>query len=147
MHIVRSELVDELLAAREDDGTNAAPAMLLLRLEPIAAASESLLSVSDLRQLQEDADGDLDLPRRKRPRSRRQGDGDSPDPNARTGDAPIVIETMVEGSTDATGVQLWRASLLLAEYLQSRADNLQGSVVLELGCGVGEFDCQFCVGQ
>ena len=53
------------------------------------------------------------------------------------------------------GLQVWRGSLLMADYLLGQDSRLRGSVVLELGAGTGlvsliaarRAPCVFCTGQ
>ncbi|KAI0640005.1 hypothetical protein C8Q77DRAFT_1084036 [Trametes polyzona] len=47
----------------------------------------------------------------------------------------LESRTTIESGT--TGLRTWSASLVLAQYLLSRPELVQGKNVLELGCGVG----------
>ncbi|KAG6611615.1 uncharacterized protein IUM83_13777 [Phytophthora cinnamomi] len=50
---------------------------------------------------------------------------------------PFVLEARTCTTWDTAGTQLWRAALLLAEYINSSPELFGGQTVLELGCGIG----------
>lgn len=64
-------------------------------------------------------------------------------------------EHAMSTTLDSVGLQVWRGSLLMADYLLCQDSRLDGSVVLELGAGTGLVSliaaqgaqCVFCTGQ
>ncbi|XP_071629169.1 methyltransferase-like protein 22 isoform X1 [Temnothorax longispinosus] len=49
----------------------------------------------------------------------------------------ILIEHSVSTELSLVGLQVWRASLLLADYILSHPDSFRKQIILELGSGVG----------
>ena len=75
----------------------------------------------DHQDLDEDSDGDLDLPRR----------GDT------TEEKELVIEHKIETQLKDVGLQVWRGSLLLADFLLDNHEDFNNKQVLEVGSGTG----------
>lgn len=72
---------------------------------------------STIRTVNYDSDDDLDVDRDK--------------------EGVILIEHSVSTELSLVGLQVWRAALLLADYILSHSDSFRNQIVLELGSGVG----------
>lgn len=49
----------------------------------------------------------------------------------------VFTEHSVSTELSLVGLQVWRAALLLADYIMSHSDSFRNQVILELGSGVG----------
>lgn len=49
----------------------------------------------------------------------------------------VFTEHSVSTELSLVGLQVWRAALLLADYILSHSDSFRNQIVLELGSGVG----------
>ncbi|KAE9018394.1 Serine/threonine-protein kinase [Phytophthora fragariae] len=149
------EIDDEVLDSRITD-TEQTPHSVTseveVELELVSQTDEGsghLFAVPLLSALVEDDDGDIVVPRKQaRKRMKSEQHVDSGDEaankvnttktnNLRSTDAVFVLEARSRTTWDTAGTQLWRAALLLAEYIYNSPELFAGQTVLELGCGIG----------
>ena len=75
----------------------------------------------DYEEFQCDSDGDLDLPRR----------------HERLAERRLLLSHRMTSELREVGLQVWRGSLLLADYLLHHQQQLCDKTVLEVGSGTG----------
>ena len=91
--------------------------------EDIEVPRFSSLDYQDVEDCQVDSDGDLDPPR--------SGSG------GRRSEMEMRIEHRTRSSLGEVGLQVWRGSLLLADYILHHHQQFQDKDVLEVGSGSG----------
>lgn len=89
--------------------------------EDIEVPCFSSLGHQNLDDLAYDSDGDIDVPRHNRVRSEQH----------------LVIEHRQHTSLGEVGLQVWRGSLLLADYILHHHHEFNGKTVVEVGSGTG----------